>query len=254
MKILRHVSPTRGAVAPKSPLGYGRRMHPLPLPLPPGNIAELMDRVESLAGRQLGWIAERVNVTAPPDLRRDKGWMGSLLETALGATGGSAAQRDFPDLGVELKSIPVSDAGRPRESTFVCTAPLGPELLMDWDQSWLRAKLAHVLWVPILGGAHRPPGARVVGDALLWSPTPAQESVLRADWDELSDLLGLGHFETLDARWGQALQVRPKAADSHARTWALDADAQWVQVNPRGFYLRKSFTEEILAAGGRADR
>jgi DNA mismatch repair protein MutH len=198
-----------------------------------------------LEGRTLGWIAERLNLTAPPDLRRDKGWVGTLLETALGATGGSTAQRDFPYLGVELKSIPISGAGRPRESTFVCTAPLGPELLTDWEQSWLRAKLARVLWVPI-GEPHQPPSARVVGAAVLWSPTPTQEGVLRADWEELSDLLGLGHFDTLDARWGQALQIRPKAADSHARTWALDADAQWVQVNPRGFYLRKSFTQQIL--------
>ncbi len=218
----------------------------VPLPRPPSTTAELIERVRSLAGRPLGWIAERLNVTAPPDLRRDKGWMGTLLENALGATGGSAAQRDFPELGVELKSIPVTDAGRPRESTFVCTAPLGHELLVDWDQSWLRAKLARVLWVPILGDVHQSPSARVVGTAVLWSPTPTQEGVLRADWEELSDLLGLGHFETLNARWGQALQVRPKAADSHARTWALDADAQWVQVNPRGFYLRKSFTQEIL--------
>jgi len=192
----------------------------------------------------MAWIAERVAVAVPPDLRREKGWVGTLLETALGATGGSAAQRDFPELGVELKTIPVAEDGRPRESTFVCTAPLGEELLVDWPRSWLRAKLARVLWVPIHGAG--PPGERTVGTAVLWTPTAAQESVLQADWEELSDLLGLGHFDQLDARWGQALQVRPKAADSHARTWALDADAQWVQVNPRGFYLRTSFTRDIL--------
>lgn len=211
---------------------------------PPRNEAELLDRAQALQGRTLAWIATRLQVRVPEDLRRDKGWVGTLLETALGATGGPAAQRDFPELGVELKSIPVNDAGRPRESTFVCTAPLGQELLVDWEQSWLRKKLARVLWVPVLGGG--PPGARVVGAAVLWSPSTVQEEVLRADWEELSDLLGLGHFDTLDAHWGQALQVRPKAADSHARTWALDADAQWVQVNPRGFYLRKTFTQGIL--------
>ena len=204
--------------------------------------------MESLHGRTLGWIAERVAVSVPPDLRRDKGWIGTLLEAALGATGGSAAQRDFPDLGIELKTIPMTDDGRPRESTFVCTAPLGQELLVEWDQSWLRAKLARVLWVPILGSGA--PGERVVGSGVLWSPTAAQEAQLQADWEELSDLLGLGHFDALDARWGDALQVRPKAANSHARTWALNADAQWVQVNPRGFYLRKSFTEGVLRDAG----
>lgn len=219
-------------------LRYSRGMRP------PRDIAELVERVQSLKGRQLQWIASHLDVEVPPDLRRDKGWIGTLLESALGATGGSAAVQDFPDLGVELKTIPVDDTGAPRESTYVCTAPLGPELLVEWGASWLKAKLSRVLWVPIHGtGA---PGARTVGAAVDWSPTAAQEAVLRADWEELSDLLGLGHFDDLDARWGQALQVRPKAADSRARTWALDADAHWVQVNPRGFYLRRSFTRDVL--------
>ncbi len=212
----------------------------------PRDESELLERVESLDGRELSWIAAHLDVQVPPDLRRDKGWIGTLMENALGATGGSAAVQDFVELSIELKTIPVNDDGRPRESTYVCTAPLGKELLLEWEASWLRAKLSRVLWVPIHGAG--PPGQRTVGTAVLWSPSPAQEAVLQADWEELSDLLGLGHFDQLDARWGHALQVRPKAADSHQRTWALSADAQWVQVNPRGFYLRKTFTQGILSA------
>ncbi|MFH2009331.1 MAG: DNA mismatch repair endonuclease MutH [bacterium] len=210
----------------------------------PRNEAELLERAHALQGRALAWIAERLDAAVPADLRRDKGWVGTLLESALGATGGAAARRDFPELGIELKTIPVDGGGRPRESTFVCVASLDSELLRPWRESWLCAKLARVLWIPVIGGG--PPGERRVGTAVLWSPSPAQEAVLRADWEELTERLGLGHFDDLDARWGTALQVRPKAADSHARTWALDADAQWVQVNPRGFYLRAGFTRQLL--------
>ena len=60
----------------------------------------------------------------PPDLRRDKGWVGMLLEYWLGADAGSKAEQDFAHLGVELKTIPVDESGVPLETTFVCVAPL----------------------------------------------------------------------------------------------------------------------------------
>ena len=47
---------------------------------------------------------------------------------------------------------------------------------------------------------------------------------------------------------GRYLQVRPKAADSHARRRALDAEGVGFAALPRGFYLRALFTERIVAA------
>ncbi len=213
--------------------------------MPPRDMAELIDRARQLEDRSLAWIAARLDVAMPPDLRRHKGWVGTLMEAALGATGGSAAVRDFPELAVELKTIPVDGDGQPLESTYVCTAPLGQELLVPWEESWLWAKLSRVLWIPILGSG--PLGQRTVGRALLWTPSPGQEATLRADWEELSDLLALGHFDQLDATWGEALQVRPKGRSSRDRTWALDADGQWVLASPRGFYLRRTFTRKIIS-------
>lgn len=47
-----------------------------------------------------------------------------LLELYLGAMAGSKPEQDFPELGIELKTIPVDAAGKPLETTFVCVAPL----------------------------------------------------------------------------------------------------------------------------------
>ena len=184
----------------------------------------------------------------PVDLRRDKGWIGQLVERALGATGGPRELCDFPHLGVELKTIPVDGGGRPRESTWVCVAPLDGSLARSWDRSRVCRKLARVLWVPIRGEG--PPGERVVDRPRLWRPTAAQEARLRADWEALAELIELGEWWQLTARHGQVLQVRPKAASSRELVWVLDEDASWVRTNPRGFYLRRSFTAEVLATRG----
>lgn len=213
---------------------------------PPDSETVLLARAEALAGHTLGWLAAELSVAVPDDLRRDKGFIGNLVEAALGATAGSRAEPDFPHLGVELKTLPVDRRGRPRESTYVCTAPLDGSLAHTWDDSWVRHKLARVLWVPIVGSPDVSVGDRIMGAPILWSPTPEEEAVLRADWESLTEAIGLGETWQLRGRKGKALQLRPKAAHAREMKWVLDDEGEWAQVNPRGFYLRPSFTRGVL--------
>jgi len=169
-----------------------------------------------------------------------------VLERALGATAGSDAGPDFPELGIELKTIPVDAAAKPKESTWVCSASLDGSMAATWEESHARAKLAAVLWVPIVGDG--PPGERRIGAPVPWTPTADQEATLRRDWEEIAELIRGGELDRLDAKLGDALQLRPKAASSRDATTFLDASGEWVETGPRGFYLRPSFTRRILEA------
>lgn len=202
----------------------------------------LLARARSLEGLILAELAAEHGLVVPADLHGHKGWIGQLLERALGATAGSRGEPDFPELGVELKTVPVDDAGRPRESTWVCAAPRDGRLARQWEDSRVHAKLATVLWVPIAGSDA--PGRRRVGRAVLWSPSADQEQRLREDWEALAERLDLGVPVT--AHVGDALQVRPKGASASDFVWTLDAEGEWVQAVPRGFYLRRSFTTAVL--------
>ncbi|MCK6507702.1 DNA mismatch repair endonuclease MutH [Myxococcota bacterium] len=218
----------------------------VPPPPPPADEAELLARARALAGHRLGGLAAARRMVVPDDPRRAKGWIGLLLEQALGATASSRALPDFPDLGVELKSIPVDARGQPRESTYVCTAPLDGSMPARWEESWPCKKLRRVLWVPVLTLPGAPLGQRVVGSPLLWTPDADEEAVLRADYQGLTERIDLGEVWDLDARHGVALQLRPKGAHGEDWVWALDSEGEWVQTSPRGFYLRASFTRRVL--------
>jgi DNA mismatch repair protein MutH len=207
-----------------------------------------MRRAEALGGVTLGELAARLERPVPADLRRAKGFVGQLVELGLGATSGSRAGPDFADLGIELKTLPVDAAGRPVESTFVCTIDLDGVGDLEWERSPVRAKLARVLFVPVEGERERPVAARRLGAPLLWSPTPAEELDLKFDWDELSGRIGRGDVESITGHLGRYLQVRPKAADSHARRRAFDAEGNRFRALPRGFYLRAVFTARIVRA------
>lgn len=207
---------------------------------------ELLQRAQELAGLTLGELAHQAGIAVPPDLRRDKGWVGQLLEWHLGASAGSKPVPDFAELGIELKTIPIGYNGKPLETTFVCVAPLIGVQGLSWQQSHIRHKLARVLWIPVEGERDLPLADRHVGSPLIWSPSAQEEAQLQQDWEELMDMIVLGQVEQITARHGEVLQLRPKAANSKALTEAYSANGQPIKTLPRGFYLKTNFTAAIL--------
>ncbi|WP_318374067.1 DNA mismatch repair endonuclease MutH [Enterobacter sp.] len=220
---------------------------PVPLTSPPDSEAKLLAQAQRLAGFTLGELGQMAGLPVPQDLKRDKGWTGILLERWLGASAGSKPEQDFAALGVELKTIPVDNAGRPLETTFVCVAPLTGNSGVVWETSHVRHKLKRVLWIPVEGSREIPLAIRRVGSPLLWSPDEEEERQLRMDWEELMDLIVLGQVESITARHGEVLQLRPKAANSKALTEAVGTEGQRILTLPRGFYLKKNFTRALLA-------
>lgn len=214
---------------------------------PPKDGNELLERAEKIAGLTLGELAAAAKIKVPANFKREKGWTGQLLELYLGASGGSKSQQDFAHLGIELKTIPIDLQGKPLETTYVCYAHLTHIAGIEWSNSNVKNKLAKVLWVPIDGRRHIPPRERIIATPFLWTPSQQQEQQLRQDWEELMEYIALGKIEQVNARLGQYLQLRPKAADGRALTDAIGPDGSFIQTRPRGFYLRKNFTQAILA-------
>lgn len=216
------------------------------MPSEPQSEQELLQKAQHIAGLSFAELAQQAQIDVPIDLKRDKGWVGQLLEWHLGASAGSKAQQDFAHLGIELKSIPISYSGKPLETTFVCVAPLTGVQGLTWETCHVRQKLSRVLWVPVQGEREIPLAERRVGSPLIWSPSAAEEAQLKADWEELMELIVLGKIAEITAKHGEVLQLRPKAANSRVLTEAYGANGRPIRTLPRGFYLRTQFTAQIL--------
>ena len=213
---------------------------------PPASTEELLARCQALAGLTLGQIAAQAQLQVPANLKKDKGWVGQLLEQVLGASAGSKAEPDFPQLGIELKTLPIDRNGKPLESTYVCVAPLTGVAGQQWHESWVCRKLQKVLWLPVLAERQIPLPDRMAGSAFLWQPDPQQQQALQQDWEELMELISLGGIHNIRGATGKVLQLRPKAANSKALTDAIGADGEPIRTLPRGFYLKASFTANLL--------
>ena len=212
----------------------------------PTSLDVLTARVQALSGEKLGQLAQDVGLTLPDQLMTHKGLAGQLLEHLLGTDAGNQSKPDFLKLGIELKTIPVNAKRRPKESTYVCTVPLNQRPFERFETSVVQAKLAHVLWVPLLTDEPLVADWTIL-DAVFWQPNQEQFDILKTDFEELMDAIAMGGLETITSRMGEALHIRPKAADGKQLTSFAGADGSLEKTLPRGFYLRANFTGRILS-------
>lgn len=213
---------------------------------PPRDEGELIARARAMAGWSLSSLADRLGHAVPRDATRAKGWVGQLVEDALGAAAGNRAVPDFERLGVELKTVPVDARGHPRESTYVTTLPLAELDNRPFSQSSLHSKLAAVLFVPVEANPVLPIGVRRVGGPFIWRPKPATWLRIEADWNLFADRIRAGDVDGIGARMGEILQVRPKGADARETTRTIDAEGRERRTMRRGLYLRPSFVLSLF--------
>ena len=214
--------------------------------LPPKTEEELIERCKVIEGLSFAQLATKLNLIIPDHSNQRKGWVGQALELALGANAANKAMPDFQCLGIELKTLPIAKSGKPTESTFITSIPLLTIYQQEWKSSQCYAKLKRVLWIPIEGDTDIPYVHRRIGRGFIWSPDPQEEQILAEDWNYLTLQMSTGQLETIDAKAGVYIQVRPKGANGKSLSYGYDEEGNKVKTLPRGFYLRSSFTEIII--------
>jgi len=213
----------------------------------PKTEVELINRCDNIAGLSIAQLSLSLGLTIPIHPSQRKGWAGQAIELALGTDAMNKSSPDFQELGVELKTLPIDKSGKPAESTFITSIPLLTVHEQQWNSSQCFAKLRRILWIPIEGDTSIPYEQRRIGQGFLWSPDESQESVLAADWNYAVLQISTGFLETLDAKSGDYLQVRPKAANGKSLCYGYDRYGNKIKTLPRGFYLRSRFTAQIYS-------
>jgi DNA mismatch repair protein MutH len=195
----------------------------------------------------VGEIAHAYGFRVPGSLHANKGFIGQIAELALGASAGSDPEPDFPALGIELKTLPIREDGRPVEATYVCHARLTGGEPLEWDQSHVSRKLDRVLFLPVVDDGKTPLAKRRFGMPFLWSPDASELAVLSADFRALQARVRMGESDDITTKDGVALHLRPKALSRHELTLGISDEGWVVALRPKAWYLRPSFTARIVA-------
>ena len=194
-----------------------------------------------------GWAGRVVDDVAPAKSTAawNKGGVGQRLEAALGLSP-RFDDVDDPLSGVEVKTLPfrVDTDGRPRilEATFVTSATASDLVHETWTTSRAKKKLTRLLFIPVERSTGR------IGTSFLYEPDASMLAVLRADWEDLADLVARGLGFACSSRRGTILHLRPKAKDASVVTHVDVVDEDDVALRPQGFYLRRTFTQALVDA------
>jgi DNA mismatch repair protein MutH len=208
----------------------------------------LLAHARALIGVELGELADTLGLPVPVGRVRTKGWSGQVIEHELGCAVGGGRGPDFAALGVELKTVPVDATLAPRESTAVCQIDPIAIAGESWETSYVRRKLARVLFVAL--EVARSVGERRVAAVQLWSPSAADERALREDFELIvRGYYRQGRAADLTGYVGSVLQVRPKGRDADDVRDAYDAQGRPTRIGKHGFYLRPAFVAAILRQG-----
>ena len=194
----------------------------------PQSLEELKSRLESLTGKTLLELADKALVELPRNTTSGKGFTGELLEILLGASAGNLPVPDFPQLKLELKTLPVDENLKPLESTFICHAPLINKLVF------------------VLAPRNLPFAERKIMGFHFFKPSTEELSLIKEDWEELMEMVSLGQVQQITARYGTIIQMRPKAADGSQLTDCIGPDGTMIKTRPRGFYMRRAFTQKLI--------
>ena len=213
----------------------------------PQSLPELQERLELIKGHTIADLAAAISQPLPPDSAAGKGYCGELIELYLGASSGNLAQPDFPNLGIELKTMPIDRHFEPLQTTFVCHAALRGVRGETFEDSVLYHKLRLTLYVFILSEKQLSLPKRRVIDYCLHPLQGEDLQIIKTDYEELMELIAAGQAQSITARMGTYLQMRPKAADGRQLTECIDADGKVSFTRPRGFYLRRSYNQHICA-------
>ncbi len=213
----------------------------------PSTFEELTENLKRIVGHSIAELAKDMNLPLPISPLHGKGFTGELIEKCLGASAQNLPIPDFPKLGVELKTIPVDDELKPLESMFLCYAPISDIRHLSFENSSLYTKIKRMLFVLVSASRDKDYVDRYVVGYFFYAPTPEEIEIIRNDFNEIYELIKTGNIDKVNARLGSIIQMRPKAANGRALTECVGPTGEIIKTRPRGFYMRRSFSERLIA-------
>lgn len=179
-------------------------------------------------------------------LPRGRTGVGDLVELYLGKLPDNSPEPDFPDLGVEVKSLPMK---RLRRSSWTVKEPTSLSMIdfnklvkEDWATTPLRRKIDRILWVPYEHNSADKRESRF-RRSFLWSPPSEDIPAYEADYRAVRALVLAGKAHEISERLSLVLSARRKGATGEA---TRSQPGTLVKAKSRAWAFKVAYTRPIL--------
>lgn len=211
------------------------------------NLQPLFNIIKNVKGKTIRQIKEELFISDKCKMK--KGASGLIVENLLGIENNNRDEADLPDIGCEIKILPLQlnrngdiKAKEPTAIQMINYCQVAKEI---WETAKLRTKINITFWVVYLAkenGKALNQDDYIIVDYFLDHPTATQLEVFKKDWEEIQQYIIKGDADKLSCSMGVFIEPKTKGANNQDKTDAPDGKGGLIKVRRRAFYYKKNYT------------
>jgi DNA mismatch repair protein MutH len=198
---------------------------------------EAIEQIKTLVGKDLRPLADKYQVTVWKDGKKNKGWVGHVIERFLGLPINSAQSPNFGSWELKVVSLIPRRNGLLRVKETMAITMIDPYNVAakPFEESHLYAKLQKIVAVARVFESVEEARSLLHSVAEFDLDDPETYNQVKTDYELVRQTIINKGFHSLTGRMGVRVQPRTKGA-GHGST-------------SRAFYARTSFVAHILGEG-----
>ena len=210
-------------------------------------LTPLFNIIAHTKGKTIGQLKEELFVGEKCKMK--KGAAGLIVENILGIKNNNRDEPDIPQIGCEIKILPLQ---KNRDGTIKAKEPTAIQMINycevakeTWETAKLRSKINLTFWVVYLAkenGKSKTQDEYVIVDYFLDHPSDVQNGIFKTDWEEIQSYIVRGDADKLSCSLGTYIEPKTKGTNNEDKTDAPDGKGGLTRVRRRAFYYKKNYT------------
>lgn len=210
-------------------------------------LTPLFDIITNAKGKTIGQIKDSLFIGDKCKMK--KGASGLIVENLLGIENNNRDEADLPQIGCEIKILPLQ---KNRDGSIKAKEPTAIQMINycevareTWETAKIRSKINLTFWVVYLAKVDGKPKRQdeyVIVDYFLDHPSDVQNGVFKTDWEEIQSYIKRGDADKLSCSMGVYLEPKTKGASNQDKTDAPDGKGGITRARRRAFYYKKNYT------------
>ena len=184
----------------------------------------LFNIIGNSKGKTIGQIKDELGIERD---KMVKGASGLIVENLLGIQNNNRDEADIPEIGCEIKILPLQ---KNRNGEIKAKEPTAIQMINymevsqeTWETAKLRNKINLTFWVVYLAkkdGVSLHQNDYVIVDYFLDHPTDVQNGIFKKDWEDIQKYIIEGRADQLSCSMGVYLEPKTKGANNQDKTHA----------------------------------
>ena len=209
-------------------------------------MSPLFEIIKKYKVKTIGQIKTELNIERE---HMKKGASGLIVENLLGIKNNNLADADIPEIGCEIKILPLQKnkngdikAKEPTQIQLINYFEVAEE---TWDNAKLRKKINLTFWVVYLakenGSTLNQEDYKII-DYFLDHPDSSKMDIFKNDWELIQKYIIDGSADKLSCSMGEYIEPKTKGKNNKDLTDAPDGKGGVSKARRRAFYYKKNYT------------